>query len=98
MQEIKEAYEKVQNLRGLEAEKWFHQLLWGIAVHFASEELIVYDALDKIGIAKNLVDKSRFDHQHVKQAISKIDGLPLTSEVRVLFVITSQHFFFLIAI
>ena len=67
-------------MTGDEGKKWFHQLLWNIAVHLAAEELVLYEALDKIG-AKALADKSRLEQHGIKVICREIDGQPLTPEV-----------------
>ncbi|XP_055332480.1 uncharacterized protein LOC129584353 isoform X2 [Paramacrobiotus metropolitanus] len=81
--EIKHAYERLQQLQGEEADKWFNQLIWSIAKHSAAEELIVYPMLDKLGgRGKALAEKSRQDHQKTKEVLCELDGKKVTPDVR----------------
>jgi len=81
--DIKAAYGKVKALPDAEAQKWFHQLMWTIARHSAAEELVLYPLLDKTGpIGVELVEKSRQDHQRVKEALAELDGKKISAVVR----------------
>jgi hemerythrin superfamily protein len=82
--EIKGCYDKIKALPDREAQPWFHQLMWTIARHSAAEEIVVYPMLEKTGpIGLELADKSRNDHQGVKEMLCALDGVEITPVSRV---------------
>jgi hemerythrin superfamily protein len=78
MYEYHEKYLEAKKANNLDEQKrWVRQMIWVIARHAVSEELVVYPLMEKhLGAkGKEWADKDREEHHEVKKLLSKLESL-----------------------
>ncbi|KZF22966.1 hypothetical protein L228DRAFT_238856 [Xylona heveae TC161] len=76
--EIEEYYDKIVNSSDQDTQTRYQNLFtWELARHSIGEELVIYPALEKYlgDKGKQLADRDRQEHQTVKEALYKFQGL-----------------------
>ncbi|ORX75582.1 hypothetical protein K493DRAFT_321674 [Basidiobolus meristosporus CBS 931.73] len=76
--EMNQYFKKYQSLASQpeEQQKWANQIIWEVARHAASEEMILYPTMEeKVANGKKLADIAREQHLQVKKDMYELDSL-----------------------